>query len=91
MRPLVLEMHNFMSYREAFIDFSEINLASVVGPNGAGKSTILQAITYVLWGKVRTASHNDAVRRGTQSCSVRLRFLVGIDEYIVTRRRDTSS
>lgn len=87
MRPLKLELTNFMSYDHTVLDLSEIKLASIVGPNGAGKSTLLQAISYALWGEVRTASHNDVVRRGTTECCVSLHFEAAGCEYIVTRRR----
>ncbi len=90
MKPTRLELRNFMSYREAVIDFSEIEIAAIVGPNGAGKSSILQAITYALWGQVRTSSHNDVVRRGTGMCAVMLSFAANNSEYTIIRRRHLS-
>lgn len=90
MRPIRLEMRDFMSHKETVIDFSEIDIAAIVGSNGAGKSTILQAITYALWGEVRTASHNDVVRRGSGTCAVMLVFALDNTEYTVLRRRHLS-
>lgn len=87
MRPTLLQMKNFMSHERTILDLSDTSLGIIVGGNGAGKSTILQAITYALWGQVRTGSHNDIVRRGRQSCIVRLTFMVHGQEYQVTRRR----
>jgi exonuclease SbcC len=86
MRPLKLELTNFMSYDHTVLDLSEIHLASIVGPNGAGKSTLLQAISYALWGEVRTASHNDVVRRSTTECGVSLHFEAAGCEYIDPQR-----
>lgn len=91
MRPIRLRMHNFMSYKDADIDLSDIGIAAIVGPNGSGKSTILQAITYALWGQVRTASHDDVVRRGSGQCAVSLDFVLGGDTFRVTRRRSLGS
>jgi len=88
MRPTRIQLINFMSYKRADIDLSALRTVAIVGENGAGKSTILQAVTYCLWGKVRTASHNDVVRRGTTKCSVRLDFEHDGQSYQVTRRRD---
>ncbi len=90
MRPVRLEMRDFMSHKETAIDFGEIEIAAIIGPNGAGKSTILQAITYALWGQVRTASHNDVVRRGAGTCAVMLMFMADNTEYTVIRRRKLS-
>jgi len=87
MRPTRLMLHNFMSYKDASIDLADISLAAIVGPNGAGKSTLLQAVTYALWGQVKTSSHDDIVRRGSGDCAVSIEFAIGEEDYRVTRRR----
>jgi DNA repair protein SbcC/Rad50 len=54
MIPVNLSIAGFLSYAEKVeIDFSEISLACISGANGAGKSSLLDAITWVLFGKAR--------------------------------------
>lgn len=54
MIPLKLSLNGFLSYRKAVeIDFSSFQLACITGENGAGKSSLLDAITWVLYGKAR--------------------------------------
>ncbi|MDO9534744.1 MAG: AAA family ATPase [Bacillota bacterium] len=64
MRPKLLEIEGLQSYRDLQkIDFdalSETGLFGIFGPTGSGKSTVLDAITFVLYGKVKRAE------RGTQ-------------------------
>jgi exonuclease SbcC len=54
MIPVSLSISGFLSYADRVeIDFSEISLACISGANGAGKSSLLDAITWVLFGKAR--------------------------------------
>jgi len=54
MIPVSLSIAGFLSYAEKVeIDFREISLACISGANGAGKSSLLDAITWVLFGKAR--------------------------------------
>lgn len=55
MIPVELRLTNFMSYRymNEPLNFSSIHTAVLCGPNGHGKSSILDAITWVLWGRAR--------------------------------------
>ncbi len=54
MIPVNLSIAGFLSYADKVeIDFSDISLACISGANGAGKSSLLDAITWVLFGKAR--------------------------------------
>lgn len=43
MIPLQLTLKNFLSYREAVLDFRGLHTACICGANGAGKSSLLEA------------------------------------------------
>ncbi|PJF44464.1 MAG: hypothetical protein CUN55_03825 [Phototrophicales bacterium] len=88
MLPIRLEIQNFLAYRNPDpILFEGIHLACLSGPNGAGKSSILDAITWVLWGKSRAKSDDDLVHIGQDEVSVTLDFIQGNDKYRVIRKR----
>jgi exonuclease SbcC len=54
MIPVLLSMEGFLSYQDQVeIDFTGFDLACITGENGAGKSSILDAITWVLFGRAR--------------------------------------
>ena len=59
MIPIRLYMRNFMCYREQALDFTGIHLACLTGNNGHGKSAILDALTWVLWGRSRVGARRD--------------------------------
>ena len=60
MIPVLLSMEGFLSYQERVeIDFTGFSLACISGENGAGKSSILDAITWVLFGRARR--HDESV------------------------------
>ncbi|TWF75595.1 exonuclease SbcC [Pseudonocardia hierapolitana] len=90
MRPVLLEMAGFGSFREpTTVDFTGADYFAFVGPTGAGKSTVIDAMTFALYGSVprwdnaRTVALALAptINRGT----VRLVFDVGGDRYVVAR------
>ncbi|OZM77320.1 AAA family ATPase [Pseudonocardia sp. MH-G8] len=97
MRPVLLEMAGFGSFREpTSVDFRGADYFAFVGPTGAGKSTVIDALTFALYGSVprwdnaRTVALALAptVNRGT----VRLVFDVGGARHVVARelRRSAS-
>jgi len=97
MRPVLLEMAGFASFREpTTVDFRDAEYFALVGPTGSGKSTVIDALTFALYGSVprwddrRTVALALAptVGRGT----VRLVFDVGGARFVVARelRRATS-
>lgn len=87
MIPLQLTLKNFLSYREATLDFRGLHTACVCGPNGAGKSSLLEAIAWVLWGQGRAASEDDIIHIGTKEAQVDFIFRSHQQIYRVIRTR----
>jgi exonuclease SbcC len=96
MRPVLLTMEGFASYREpTTVDFRGADFFALVGPTGSGKSTVIDALTFALFGSVprwkdlRTVGNALApsVNRGV----LKLVFEVGKTRYVVARelRRGT--
>src|SRR5260370_30526269 len=90
MRPLLLDMAGFGSFREpATVDFRDVDYFALVGPTGSGKSTVLDALTFALYGCVPRWDDRRAVglalaptvTRGT----VRLIFHAAGARYVVAR------
>src|SRR6185369_12073875 len=90
MRPVLLEMAGFGSFRDAaMVDFTDVDYFALVGPTGAGKSTVFDAITFALFGSVPRWNHRGlvslalapTVARGT----VRLVFDAAGSRYVVAR------
>ena len=90
-----LKIHNFMSFEDAFVDFTQKGYTSVVGinkyqidnsaSNGSGKSTIFEAISWCLTGETIRGS-KEVKRIGSPDiCVVELEFTVGTDNYIIRR------
>ncbi|WP_219417868.1 AAA family ATPase, partial [Pseudonocardia nigra] len=53
MRPVLLEIAGFASFREpTTVDFTGADYFAFVGPTGAGKSTVIDAMTFALYGSV---------------------------------------
>ncbi|WP_433427909.1 AAA family ATPase [Nonomuraea sp. CA-141351] len=62
MRPLLLHLDHFGSFREPVtVDFSDTEYFALVGPTGAGKSTIIDAICFALYGTVPRWGREGAV------------------------------
>jgi exonuclease SbcC len=93
MIPLQLTLKNFLSYRDANLDFRGLHTACICGPNGAGKSSLLEAITWVIWGQSRAASEDDIIHAGAKD--VRVDFIFQNNQQthriIRTRNRGQSS
>jgi exonuclease SbcC len=93
MIPLQLTLKNFLSYRDAILDFRGLHTACICGPNGAGKSSLLEAITWVIWGQSRAESEDDIIHAGAKD--VRVDFIFQNNQQthriIRTRHRGQSS
>jgi len=93
MIPLQLTLKNFLSYREATLDFRGLHTACICGPNGAGKSSLLEAITWVIWGESRAGTEDDVIYAGSKD--VRVDFIFQNNQQthriIRTRNRGQSS
>ena len=90
MRPVLLEMDGFASFREpATVDFADADYFALVGPTGAGKSTVIDAMTFALYGSVpRWDNRRDgglALAPTAGRGAVRLVFDVGGQRYVVAR------
>jgi exonuclease SbcC len=93
MIPLQLTLKNFLSYREASLDFRGLHTACVCGSNGAGKSSLLEAITWVIWGQSRAASEDDVIHAGAKDVRVDFVFQNNqqVHRIIRSRQRGQSS
>ncbi len=90
MRPIVLDMNGFASFREAArIDFTDAEFFALVGPTGSGKSTVIDAMTFALYGSVprwgRKGMVSLALAPTTARGTVRLVFEVDAQRYVVAR------
>ncbi|GAB6078173.1 AAA family ATPase [Hydrogenobaculum acidophilum] len=90
MRPILLEIEGFLSYKErTIIDFSELSLFAITGMTGAGKTSIIDAITFALYGKCprfeKGASKEDYISKGKDFLRVSLTFSLRNKIYTVER------
>jgi exonuclease SbcC len=90
MRPIVLDMNGFASFREPTrVDFTDAGFFALVGPTGSGKSTVIDAMTFALYGSVPRWGRKGMVSlalaptiaRGT----VKLVFEIEDQRYVVAR------
>jgi exonuclease SbcC len=92
MRPILLEIKGFNSFREKqVIDFENLTskgLFGIFGPTGSGKSSILDGIIYALYGTV-PREQNSFINSNENESSVTLKFTLGkgasAKTYIITR------
>jgi len=87
MIPLQLTLKNFLSYRETTLDFRGLHTACICGSNGSGKSSLLEAITWVIWGKSRAESEDDVLHTGTDYVRVDFQFISNQQTYKIIRSR----
>ena len=87
MIPLQLTLKNFLSYRNATLDFRGLHTACICGANGAGKSSLLEAITWVVWGKSRAATEDDVIYGGEKNVRIDFDFSCNNQTYRIIRSR----
>jgi exonuclease SbcC len=87
MIPLQLTLKNFLSYQDASLNFGGLHTACICGANGAGKSSLLEAITWVIWGKSRAATEDDVINGGAKNVRVDFDFSCNKQTYRVIRSR----
>ena len=86
--PRKLRVRGFMCYREEqALDFSGMHITSLTGDNGHGKSALLDAITWVLWGRARARRDDELITLGETDMWVDLEFGLGPQVYRVWRQR----
>src|SRR5580704_10962744 len=90
MRPVVLDLNGFASFREpARVDFTDADFFALVGPTGSGKSTVIDAMTFALYGSVprwgRKGMVSLALAPTVARATVRLLFDVEDQRYVVAR------
>lgn len=86
MIPRRLILRNFLSYRQASLDFSGLQLACICGPNGAGKSSLLEAIAWAVWGQSRAINEDDLIHTGEAEAQVNFVFEIQGQSYRIIRR-----
>ena len=83
-----------MCYDQSFIDFNQFSSALIIGKvshndlfsNGVGKTTIFKAIEYVLFNQ-SDSDLETIVRDDTDFCKIVLDFMIGDQEYRISRTR----
>jgi exonuclease SbcC len=87
MIPVQLILKNFLSYRDATLDFRGLHTACICGSNGAGKSSLLEAITWAIWGQSRAGVEDDVIHSGAKEVRVDFTFQSNQQIYRVIRTR----
>jgi len=95
MLPVSLDLKNFFSHKDSFIDFSLFESALLIGntegnydiSNGCGKSAIFEGILWCLFNKSRAASMDDVIFWGESGCKVTFIFKHSNELYRVIRKR----
>jgi exonuclease SbcC len=87
MIPKSLRIQGFLSYiNPVDINFEGLHLASITGANGAGKSSILDAITWVMFGKAR-ARDDQVINQQSDTAIVSVDFSYENQNYRIRRTK----
>jgi len=78
-----------MCYRDNVLplSFDSIHTACISGDNGNGKSSLIDAITWVMWGKARANSDDELIHQGQSEMEVEFEFTLGQQLYRIIRKR----
>ena len=87
MIPVQLRLKNFLSYRDARLEFRGLHVACVCGSNGAGKSSLLEAIAWAVWGQSRAPTEDDVIHMGEMEAKVDYTFICCQQTYRIIRTR----
>ena len=87
MQPTKIALQNFLSYGDAEVDLTGLNLAALLGHNGAGKSSLVDAITWPLYGEGRYKDIDKYIRQGQETAVAELQFMLAGETYRVIRTR----
>ncbi len=79
-----------MSYADAILDLSGVDVACLSGQNGAGKSALLDAITWALWECARSSS-DELIRLTEKEMWVDIIFSHEGQRYRIRRSRQKGS
>lgn len=94
MKPTRLYIENFMCFDRAYVDLTQFSSALIVGKkesndhysNGVGKTSIFKAIEYVLFNE-SDVKLEDIILDDAPHCRVVLDFMIGDQEYRLSRKR----
>ncbi len=88
MIPIKLTISGFLSYLQPVeLDFSEFDVACISGSNGAGKSSLLDAITWVLFGRARHRDDSLLINSHAATAEVTLEFEYEGNRYRISRSK----
>lgn len=87
MIPIQLTLRNFLSYRNATLDFRGLETACVCGANGSGKSSLLEGMAWAIWGRSRVENEDDVIHHGEMEAQVEFTFQLYDNLYRIIRTR----
>ncbi len=79
-----IHLRDFISHKDTKLEFCK-GITIFIGHNGSGKSSIIDALTFVLFGKHTRKSNRNLVRRGANSAMVQVNFMLNSKEFQATR------